>query len=271
MVRHVVESESVEWLHQKDDNSVDCIITDPPYNVSGSSLEAPDKNFSKMDETWDDYTTSEYELFCEQWLREAVRVCKPSGAIVVFGSYHNIGFVNASLQRNDMEILNEIIWFKNNAMPNLRQNRFTASHENILWATPQNDDGGSGEYTFNYDRTKEWPFDTDDHTESDKQTRSVWEIPTNKSSLGRQFDHPNQKPLRLLVPLLEAVTGVGDTVLDPFCGSGAILVAAKLVGCEYYGCDFQHDHVETARNFLQAAEQPPDSVVEQIGESERFS
>jgi len=62
--------------------------------------------------------------------------------------------------------------------------------------------------------------------------------------------HPTQKPVRALKPVIEAFTRRGDTVLDPFCGSGSSLLAAKILGRRYIGIELEDQHCATARGRL---------------------
>ena len=59
--------------------------------------------------------------------------------------------------------------------------------------------------------------------------------------------HPTQKPVRSLKPLIEAFTQPGDIVLDPFCGSGSSLLAAKILGRSYIGVEIDKEYASTAQ------------------------
>lgn len=261
----VVKGECVNVLSKLPDDTVDCVVADPPYNLSkGGTLSWSEKSFEKTDEDWDDMGWDEYQAFTRAWIREAKRVLKPSGSIWTFGSYHNIGLVNVAYLNLGIEKLNEIVWFKRNAFPNMTGSRFTASHENILWGTPRQG-GDSGDYTFNYQETRDWPCESSPVSEENKQLRSVWNIPTNKSQIEQEYDHPTQKPLRVLERIIRASTTENDTVLDPFAGSGSTLVSAKLNNRNWIGIEREEQYVETAREFVRSVVRKPDSVVAETG------
>ena len=68
-------------------------------------------------------------------LSECKRILKKDGAIWVIGSYHNIFRVGTAIQNLGFWILNDVIWNKNNPMPNFRGTRFTNAHETLIWAS----------------------------------------------------------------------------------------------------------------------------------------
>lgn len=63
--------------------------------------------------------------------------------------------------------------------------------------------------------------------------------------------HPTQKPVPALLPLVETFTKSGDLVLDPFCGSGSSLEAARIAGCDWFGIELDERHFATATRRLQ--------------------
>jgi DNA modification methylase len=62
--------------------------------------------------------------------------------------------------------------------------------------------------------------------------------------------HPTQKPVPSLKPVIEAFSCRGEIVLDPFCGSGSTLLAAKILGRRYIGIELDAEYAEVARGRL---------------------
>lgn len=62
--------------------------------------------------------------------------------------------------------------------------------------------------------------------------------------------HPTQKPLGILTPIIESFSRPEDVVMDPFCGSGSTLLAAKLAGRRFLGIEFDEHYCNVARDRL---------------------
>ncbi|WP_225871827.1 DNA-methyltransferase [Halosegnis rubeus] len=270
----ILQKNCIEGMKELPENSVDLVVADPPYNLSKGAdwswdnevdLDGFGGDWDKTMENWDDMGLEEYAGFTQSWLSEAKRVLKPTGSIWTFGSYHNIGIVNMVYQMLGVEIINEVIWFKRNAFPNLSGRRFTASHETLLWGHTGGPD--NREYTFNYELMKSLPFPEDNINDEEKQVRTVWDIPNNKSSQELEYGkHPTQKPLRVLERLILSASNEGDLCLAPFAGSGSTCVSAKLNDRDYLGFETESEHVELARERLKNAKEKPDQL--QNGTSE---
>lgn len=252
---NVIETqESIAALRLLPDNSVDHCITDPPYNISGYEGKSQigwlksnptwsgEKKFSKIDERWDKYSHTDYELFSYEWISEVSRVVKPNGNILIFGSYHNIYRVGSILENIGMKINNSIIWYKRNAFPNITGRMLCESTEQIVWAVNEQRSKAKN-WTFNYDELKGL-------TENGKQMRNMWDIPMAPNSEKKQGKHPSQKPLAVARRLVIGFTRPGEIVLDPFVGSGSFLVAAKELGRNYLGYDQDPSYTDLATRRL---------------------
>ncbi|MDD3029288.1 MAG: site-specific DNA-methyltransferase [Alphaproteobacteria bacterium] len=229
----ILIGDSIRLMNELPEHSVDAVFADPPYNLQlGGDLLRPDHSqVDAVDDDWDKFADfAAYDAFTIEWLKAAKRVLKPDGCLWVIGSYHNIFRVGAILQNLGFWILNDVIWCKNNPMPNFRGKRFTNAHETLIWASTSKD----AKPCFNYDAMK--------NMNDEKQMRSDWNLPIcsgNERLRTENGDkvHPTQKPLALLYRVILSSTKPGDVILDPFFGSGTTGAAAKLLGRHFIGMD----------------------------------
>jgi site-specific DNA-methyltransferase (adenine-specific)/modification methylase len=125
-------------------------------------------------------------------------------------------------------------------MPNFRGTRFTNAHETLIWASKNK----KSKYTFNYQSLK--------CLNDDLQMRSDWILPicSGKERLKKENGkkvHSTQKPESLLHRIILATTNVGDSIFDPFLGTGTSAVVAKKLGRKYYGIEKDKTYFKAAR------------------------
>jgi modification methylase len=256
----IIAGDCIEQMRNLPAGSVDLIFADPPYNLQlGGDLFRPEGGrVDAVDNDWDRFDSlAAYDSFTRAWLSEARRVLKDDGAIWVIGSYHNIFRVGAALQDLDFWILNDIVWRKSNPMPNFRGTRFTNAHETLLWCSRSQE----SRYTFNYRAMKA--------LNDDLQMRSDWVLPICSGSERLKGGdghkaHPTQKPESLLYRVLLACTQPGDTVLDPFFGTGTTGAVAKRLGRHWIGIEREADYIEAARARIAATLPLDESAMETI-------
>ena len=263
-IDQIIEAECVDAMQALPAESVDLVFADPPYNLQlGGELHRPDNSrVNAVDADWDQIGNhDDYDLFTCAWLEEAHRLLKPDGGIWVIGTYHNIFRLGTFLQDMGFWIMNDVIWRKSNPMPNFKGTRFQNAHETLIWAGKSE----RSKCTFNYDALKVF--------NEDKQMRSDWVIPlcTGGERLkddGGKKAHPTQKPESLLHRVLLATTNPGDTVLDPFSGTGTTAAAAKRLGRNYVGIERDETYVRLSRARLKAIE-PIDGEALEIERSKK--
>lgn len=253
----IINGECVVEMRKLPDSSIDLIIADPPYNLSKGGawkwdnsveLKGMGGNWNKVMQEWDDYSFEAYMAFTKEWLIETQRILKTTGSMWIFGTYHNIGVINVMCQVLGIEIINEVIWYKRNAFPNLAGRRLTASHETILWC---NKGGKKREYYFDYEYSKFGDFSYDGLKTPDKQMRTVWDISNNKEKFELAYGkHPTQKPVRILKRMIKLSSKEGDIMLTPFAGSGSECVAAKMNGRKYIGIEVDKSYCDLAETRL---------------------
>ena len=240
------QGECAEIMRGLEKESVDAVFADPPYNLQlNGDLHRPNNSLvDAVDDEWDQFESMKaYDEFTADWLSAARDVLKPDGSIWVIGSYHNIFRVGTILQDLGFWILNDIIWRKSNPMPNFRGRRFTNAHETLIWAAKSKET----KYRFNYDAMKA--------LNEDLQMRSDWFIPLCtgherlKDESGQKL-HPTQKPEALLYRVIMSSTNPGETILDPFFGTGTTGAVAKKLGRNYIGIERETDYIKFARQRL---------------------
>jgi site-specific DNA-methyltransferase (adenine-specific) len=243
----IIHGDALEKLKEIPDESIDLVFADPPYGLA--KKKGLGWKYSKhitLEEEWDIFTKDEFLKFNVDWIQQCVRVLKHGGSLWVCGSFHNIyqlGFIVQHM--TNLKINNSIIWFKSNAQPNITCRMFTESTEHLIWATKN---GKKTKWTFNYEDTKN--LIEDSINPLGKQTRNVWSIPLTPKSEKLAGVHPTQKPGELLRRIILACTNEGDTVLDPFVGSGTTSVVAKKMGRNSIGIEKEEKYIEIIQKRL---------------------
>tara|TARA_B100000579_G_scaffold142073_1_gene115366 strand:+ start:1988 stop:2755 length:768 start_codon:yes stop_codon:yes gene_type:complete len=252
-MNRIIKGNCIDVLKTIGTNSVDCCITDPPYNISGKGRKdkigwlksnnywSEEKKIDLIKENWDVFTESDYEKFTISWLLEIKRIVKPNGNIAIFGSYHNIYLIGYILKKLDLKVVNSIVWYKRNAFPNITGRMFCESTEHIIWAT-NNDSKKAKNWTFNYDKMKE--------RNGGKQMRNLFDIPNTKASEKKFGKHPTQKPIEVIDNLVVALTNENDTIIDPFLGSGTTAVVAKQNNRNYIAVEIEEKYIKIAKERL---------------------
>ena len=237
----IINGDNLKVLKKIPDETFDLIFADPPYNLQlQNSLVRPDRSkVNAVSDKWDQFQNFKcYDKFTYEWLIQCKRVLKKNGSIWVIGSYHNIFRVGKIIQDLDFWILNDVIWNKNNPMPNFRGTRFTNAHETLIWATKSK----KSKYTFNYHSMKAF--------NDDLQMRSTWNLPicNGKERLKNNGTkvHSTQKPEALLHRIILASSSKNDFILDPFLGSGTTAVVSKKLGRSYLGIEKEKKYFDAS-------------------------
>lgn len=246
----IYKGDCIEILNKKiDENSIDLIFADPPYNLSGNGLKWKGSktggDWYMVNEHWDKMTAPEYLQFTQKWIRGCYKVLKETGSIYIACSYHNIAEVMIVLKQLDLKINNIITWYKTNAMPNMTKRVFTHSTEFVVWAVK-----GSG-WTFNYEKIKVINPEKQKNGK-EKQMRDLWEMPLVQGKerirgKDRKALHPTQKPEEMLKRIILASSNEGDIVLDPFLGSGTTAVVAQRYSRNWIGIEKEIQYVKIAK------------------------
>ena len=237
--------------------SANLIFADPPYNLSGKNhLTCKNGKVAVCNKgEWDEI--DDIHKFNRQWLEACLRVLADDGTIWISGTLHNHPSVGVILKKLGLWIINDIIWYKPNAAPLLQGNRCAPSTE-LIWLASK-----SKNYFFNYELARQ--------LNGGKQMRNLWILPA-----GRHLTiHPTEKPEKLLQRIILIGSKEGDTVLDPFMGSGTTGVVAKQLGRNFIGIEIDQSYFEMAtRRIENTAREPnlfaPSQSIERIMGTERI-
>ena len=255
----IINGDCLKELKKIPSKSFDLVFADPPYYMQiGEKLTRPDSSkVNGVNDKWDHFNSfSHYDIFSKTWLSECRRILKDNGSIWVIGSYHNIFRLGYHLQNLNFWLLNDVIWKKNNPMPNFRGTRFTNAHETLIWASKNK----KSKYTFNYQSLK--------CLNDDLQMRSDWILPicSGKERLkknGKKL-HSTQKPESLLHRIILATTNKGDKIFDPFLGTGTTAVVSKKLGRTYFGIEKDKKYFQAALERVNKAKKIEDDFLDTI-------
>lgn len=250
LMNTIIHGDCLDELKKFSNNTFDLIFADPPYFLQlpkGKRLKRADgSEIIPVDDEWDIFKSYEdYDNFTKNWIAECQRILKPTGTFWTIGMYHNIFRVGKIMQDLGFWFLNDIIWVKIGALPNLNCRRFTNNHETLLWAVKDKKSKG---YTFNYRFLKEM-----NGNKQMKDTDWLFSICRGRERLRDESGiklHPTQKPLKLIQQVLLTATKKGDLVLDPFLGSGTTAVVAKALGRNWIGIEKEEKYVKVAAKRL---------------------
>jgi len=255
----IVNGESLKILKRIPDKTFDLVFADPPYNMQiGEKLKRPDDSkVNGVNDKWDQFSNfKHYDDFSKEWLKECKRILKDNGSMWVIGTYHNIFRLGYHIQNLNYWILNDVIWRKNNPMPNFKGTRFTNAHETLIWASKNK----KSKYTFNYQSLK--------CLNDDLQMRSDWTLPicNGKERLKKNGKkvHSTQKPEALLHRIILATTNKGDSIFDPFLGTGTSAVVAKKLGRNYFGIEKDKKYFSAAYNRINSTKIIEDNYLDTI-------
>lgn len=215
------------------DNSIDLIIADPPYNLG--------KNYGNNHDLKD---FEDYLTFSKEWLQEAYRVLKPTGTIYTFMGVRFISYIYSILDRDLKMFFNTwITWHYTQGMG--KKIGFSPRHDDILMFNK------SSNFTFNLDdiRVPQKYYRARNNMRG-ANPGDVWQFSHIHYCNENRQSHPTQKPEGLIERMVLASSNEGDTVLDPFSGSGTTLRVCQQLKRNAIGFELNPEYVEMTHERL---------------------
>ena len=253
--KSLIHGDTLSVLDTLPDGFANLIIVDPPYNLKKDFGET--KFVAKSSEEYEDYLRSWFNPLCDK--------LAPNGSLYMCGDWR----CSSSMQRvieERLTILNRITWQREKGRGALQN--WKNSMEDIWFAVKNPKD-----YYFNLDAVKMRrrvlaPYRQDGQPKDWEETEAgryrttcpsnFWDdISVPFWSMPENTDHPTQKPEKLIAKLILASSREGDTIFDPFLGSGTTAVVAKKLGRRYSGIELNLDYCLLAAKRLLLADQDP--------------
>jgi len=240
----VYNGDCLEFMKTIPDNSIQLIVTSPPYNIG--------KPYEKK------LKLEEYIKQQEDVIKECVRILKSEGSICwEVGNYVDKGeiipldiLLYDVFKKQNLKLRNRIVWHFGHGLHCSR--RFSGRYEVILWFTK------SDNYIFNLDAVRipqKYPgkkhFKGPNKGEFSchplgKNPTDVWDIPNVKSNHVEKTIHPCQFPIALVQRLVLALSNEEDIVFDPFLGVGSTAIAALINNRKAAGSEILKEYYDIA-------------------------
>lgn len=227
----VLMADSRDVIKRIPDNSVDFILTDPPYNIgkhSTGNIPLPGRSAMNND-------VAEWDLIDfnpEDWADEFIRVLKPTGNLFVFTSYNQLGRWYSCLDHR-FDTSNFMIWHKTNPAPKIFKAGFLNSCEMIFTC---------------WNKKHTWNFI------SQKEMHNFIETPIcMRPERLKEPKHPTQKPVSILKKMIEIASNENDIIFDPFMGVGSTGVAALELGRRFIGVEVEPLYFGAAKDRVDKA------------------
>jgi adenine-specific DNA-methyltransferase len=237
-----------DYLKSIPDNSVDLIVSSPPYNIG--------KSYEKR-APLDIYLEEQQKI-----ISECYRILKNTGSIFwQVGSYSNKGTIIPLdvkffpiFENLGMYSINRMVWLRQHGLQ--AKNKFSCRHETMLWFSKSMD------YKFYLDNVRvPQKYQNKKYHKGDKMGQlscnpdgknpgDVWSFRNIKHNHEEQTIHPAQFPEDMIKRIILATTEEGDTVFDPFMGVGTVPVVAKSTNRSFLGSEIDSEYFKVANQRL---------------------
>lgn len=230
-VLRLINGDCLVSMDSIETDSVDLLLTDPPYNL-GLFMQNRATNLKRMRENyfgaagWDNLTPADWEESMSAFFEAASRVVRKGGAVIVFMAVIKLETLIRLAQEHGFYYKTTGAWHKLNPMPRNMNLHFVNSMESWVYFINNAKTG-----TFN---------------NNGKVMHDFFETGVASQGEKRFGKHPTQKPVELMNYFVQTLSNPGDTVLDPFMGSGSAGVAALNLKRNFIGIELSEEYFDIA-------------------------
>lgn len=229
----IVQGDCIEIMKQIPDESIDLIFTDPPYNISQPKKIFRDYRNGKRADIKMDFGKWDYGFSIEPFLKEAKRVLRADGSIIVWTSEQLYGKYRKWFEEN-MYPKQLLVWVKTNPLPQFRLVGYRQATELLFWALKNKNKKNNPNFLF----------------QGQKEMTNIFYAPIVGGK--ERTKHPTQKPLSITKKIIQTHCRKNGIVLDPFLGSGTTAVACKQLERNFIGIEKEENYVRISEARLKA-------------------
>lgn len=229
----LIHGDCFSVLKSLPDNSIDLILTDPPYNIAKYSTGNLKFDWrSDINNDLAEWDLEEFNPF--DLVDEFNRILKPTGNLFVFCSYNLIGEYHKAFD-TVFDTFQFMVWHKTNPVPNFRKSSFLNSCELIVAC---------------WNKGHTWNFTTQKEMHNFIECGICMGNERIKDENGKSL-HPTQKPLAVLEKIIKIASNENDIVLDCFNGVGSTGEAALKNNRRYIGVEIDQTYFQATQKRLE--------------------
>lgn len=237
-VNKIYNMDCISGMLEMDDESVDLIVTDPPYNTGMDGKTSGRFGNKDAKGNWlggffnDNYTDEEYEGLVRNVCAQLYRVLKNDKAGYIFINWKKLGLWLHTLESVGFSIKNVIVWDK--VVHGLNYQNYAYTHEFIIF----------------FVKGRFFPSNKSYNCKKQGLYKDVWAIRRDLGNDDAKFEHETVKQINVIkTPIIHA-SEEGDLVLDPFMGSGTTAVASKSLRRNFIGFELEERYCQLAQRRL---------------------
>ena len=235
-VNKIIQGDCLEILKTMPDNSVDLVLTDPPYKVTSRGSAGNAGGMLQKDINKKGQVFSNNDIDIEAWLPDVYRILKDGSHCYIMTNHKNLHHYLNIIEKIGFHFIKSLIWNKSNK---IMGQYYMSQFEYILFLRK-----GKGIKINNCG------------------TSDIINVPNKKTKINGANIHDTEKPVELMKILICNSSIEGNLVLDPFMGVGATIIAAKDTNRNYIGIELDNEYFKIAQDRIKPKEDLNDFIPE---------
>lgn len=213
----LINDDCIKRIRELKENSIDCVITDPPYNISRKT------NFHTLSGRTMDFGKWDKDTKWENFIEELPRVLKDNSNVVIFNNWTKLQSLANIMIANNITVKRCLVLNKTNPAPFNRDRLFVNDVEFALW----------GIYN-SKNKPVKWTFNR----------QGKYEKCVIDTTVQNRKYHPTMKDINVIEKLIKILSNKEDVILDPFSGSGTTAIACINNNRNFIGFELDEDYYD---------------------------